>query len=165
MYAIKMNRVLIIGCPGSGKTTFAKRLKEKNHLPLYHLDLIWHKADKTHISRDVFDARLDAILAEEKWMIDGHYQRTLEKRLIQCDTVFLFDLPYEICLSGAMNRVGQKRDELPWQETEFDEALKREIERFPFEKRPKVYDLLEKYKHKQTIIFRDRESADAFLNG
>ena len=53
-----MQRVMIIGCPGAGKSTFARALAEKTGLPLIHLDLIWHKPDRTHISRDEFDLRL-----------------------------------------------------------------------------------------------------------
>lgn len=46
-----MKRVIVIGCPGSGKTTFAEKLNKRTGLPLYYLDAIWHNPDKTHISR------------------------------------------------------------------------------------------------------------------
>ena len=53
-----MKKVIVIGCPGSGKTTFAEKLQEKTNLPLYYLDAIWHKPDKTHIPREEFDKRI-----------------------------------------------------------------------------------------------------------
>ena len=37
-----MKRVIVIGCPGSGKTTFAEKLHKNTGLPLFHLDAIWH---------------------------------------------------------------------------------------------------------------------------
>ena len=79
-----MKKVIVIGCPGSGKTTFSQRLSEKTGLPLFHLDAIWHKPDKTHITREEFDARLSDIFARDLWIIDGNYQRTLERRLLAC---------------------------------------------------------------------------------
>ena len=53
-----MKRVIVIGCPGSGKTTFAEKLHKNTGLPLYYLDAIWHKPDKSHISREEFDQRI-----------------------------------------------------------------------------------------------------------
>ena len=91
-----MNKIIVIGCPGSGKTTFSEKLRDVTKLPLFYLDAIWHKADRTHISRDEFDARLSEILSLDSWIIDGNYSRTLERRISACDTVFLFDLPTEV---------------------------------------------------------------------
>lgn len=51
-----MKKMIVIGCPGSGKTTFAVKLNEITGLPLYHPDAVWHNPDKTHISREEFDA-------------------------------------------------------------------------------------------------------------
>ncbi len=158
-----MQKVIVIGCPGSGKTTFAVKLKEKTGLPLYHLDAIWHKPDKTHISREEYDARLGEILFQDAWIIDGNYSRTLERRMAECDTVFLFDLPVEVCLAGAISRIGKKRCEMPWIETELDPEFEQQIKDFPSKNLPTVYALIEKYSDKKVIIFKSRAEADAFL--
>lgn len=159
-----MKKVIVIGCPGSGKTTFAEKLNQGTGLPLYYLDAIWHKPDKTHISRDVFDERIGEIFNTAEWIIDGNYNRTIETRLKQCDTVFLFDLPAEVCLQGATERLGKGRYDLPWIENELDPEFESFIKDFSKTSLPKIYGLIEKYKNdKQIIIFNSREEADRFL--
>lgn len=159
-----MKKIIVIGCPGAGKTTFAEKLRDKTGLSLFYLDAIWHKPDRTHISREEYDARLSEILALDSWIIDGNYSRTLEARIAACDTVFLFDLPVEVCTEGAISRLGKARYDMPWIDTELDPRLKKEIEDFPSKNLPCIYALLDKYKEgKSFVIFKSREDADDFL--
>ena len=158
-----MNKIIVIGCPGSGKTTFSEKLRNKTGLPLFYLDAIWHKPDRTHISREEYDARLAEILELESWIIDGNYSRTMEQRIISCDTVVLFDLSTEDCLYGAISRLGKERYDMPWIDKELDPGLEREIKEFPFKNLPSIYALLEKYSNKNIIIFKSREEADRFI--
>lgn len=160
-----MKKVIVIGCPGSGKTTFAEKLHKETSIPLFYLDAIWHKSDRTHISREEFDTRIKEIFALDKWIIDGNYSRTIEARLKECDTVFLFDLPTEICLQGATERLGKGRYDMPWIDTELDLRLRQEIETFAGEKLPFIYNLLDKYRqNREIIIFKSRKDADDFIN-
>ena len=159
-----MKKVIVIGCPGSGKTTFSIKLHELTGLPLYHLDAIWHKPDKTHIPREEFDKKASEIFVTPEWIIDGNYGRTIETRIQNCDTVFLFDLPTEVCLQGARDRIGKGRYDLPWLETEFDPEFEEFIKEFPKTTLLKIYEFIEKYKsQKQVVIFRSREEADEYL--
>ena len=158
-------KIIVIGCPGSGKTTFAEKLSKIMGLPLFYLDAIWHKPDRNHISREDFDKRLAEISKMHGWIIDGNYSRTLEKRIKMSDTIILFDLPTEVCLQGATDRLGKERYDVPWIDTELDPKLKTEIEEFPFKTLPAIYTLLDKYREKkQIIIFKSREQADWFLS-
>ena len=93
----------------------------------------------------------------------GNYSRTLERRMAECDMVFLFDLPVEVCLAGAISRIGKKRSEMPWIEAELDPEFEQQIKDFPSKNLPIVYTLIEKYNDKKVIIFKSRAEADAFL--
>ncbi len=160
-----MKKVIVIGCPGSGKTTFSEKLNKCKGLPLYYLDAIWHKPDKTHISRDEFDERIRDIFNTSEWIIDGNYNRTIEIRLQQCDTVFLFDLPTDVCIQGAKERLGKGRYDLPWIEKELDPEFEGFIKDFAEKSLPKIYNLIEKYKaEKDIVIFKSREEADDYIN-
>ena len=102
-------KAIIIGCPGAGKSTFARILSDKTHLPLYYLDMLWHKPDRTTVDRITFDKKLKKITLKDKWIIDGNYGRTLEMRIQACETIFLLDFPVEECLAGAESRIGKQR--------------------------------------------------------
>ena len=161
-----MKKVIVIGCPGSGKSTFSRKLRDKTGLPLFYLDTIWHKADKTTVSREEFDLALEGILAKEFYIIDGNYSRTLERRFKDCDTVVFMDIPISECLNGAMERIGKVREEMPWIETELSPDFREWIETFPDRDAPKILSLIEKYKNEKKIfIFRSHAETDEFLDG
>jgi adenylate kinase family enzyme len=159
-----MRRIIVIGSPGAGKSTFARQLRDKLNLPLYYLDMLWHLPDGTNISKEMLDQKLMHILTTESWIIDGNYNRTMEMRLEYCDTVFLLDFPLEVCLAGAKERIGKKREDLPWIEEEFDEEFKQWIMDFPETKLPEIYKLLKQYEEgKEIHIFHSREDANNFI--
>ncbi len=160
-----MKKVIIIGCPGAGKSTFARKLHKAMGLPLYYLDMLWHKPDKTNYTREEFDRSLAKIMEQDEWIIDGNYIRTLEMRLKTCDTVFLLDFPTEMCLKSVENRIGAKREDMPWAETEIDEEFRQWILDFPKDQLPKIYNLLDKYKESvQIVVFKTREEAENYAN-
>ncbi len=160
-----MKKIVIIGCPGSGKSYFSKKLKEKLNIPLYHLDMIWNKEDKTTLTREEFVVKLQKIFNTESWIMDGNYQRTLDLRISNSDTVILLDYPLDVCLNGATSRVGIKRDDMPWKEDKLDENFKQYIIKFSENNLPEIYTILEKYKDsKEIIIFKSRKEADNYLN-
>ena len=159
-----MKRVIVIGCPGSGKSTFAKALHSKTRLPLTHLDMLFWNADKTTVEKDVFMQRLQAVLRQEAWILDGNFSSTLAMRMQECDTVFFLDYPVEVCLAGVRSRIGTVRTDIPWMETEEDPEFMEYIRNFSGGHREQILELLDKYQGKEIHIFATREDADSFLS-
>ncbi|MBO4419073.1 MAG: adenylate kinase [Oscillospiraceae bacterium] len=157
-------RILVLGCSGAGKSVFARRLREKTGLPLIHLDNIWWKPDRTHISRVEFDRRLAEILAGESWILDGNYSRTYEPRIQACDTVIFLDYSEETCMRGITERVGEDRPDIPWTEQTLDPELVELVRTFRSDARPRLLALLAQYPEKRVVSFRSRDKAEAWLS-
>ena len=160
-----MKKVIVIGCPGSGKSTVSRALHNKTGIPLYHLDMMYWNADKTTVEKSVFLERLSVVLEKDEWIIDGNYGSTMELRMAACDTVIFLDYPLEVCLDGIKERRGKPRSDMPWIETEEDAEFIEFIKNYNEQQKPKVLELLEKYSDRNIIIFKSREQSDAFLNG
>ncbi|MFO7942293.1 MAG: hypothetical protein R6U92_06625 [Bacillota bacterium] len=104
-----MDRIAVIGSPGSGKSTLSRRLGNILGLPVYHLDRIywnpgWEATPKVQFSRHHRE-----ILELPRWIIDGHYAWTLRERLEAADTVIYLDYPRLLCLKRALGRVFRPR--------------------------------------------------------
>ena len=158
-----MKKVIVIGCPGSGKSTFSLRLHERSGIPLYHLDMMYWNADKTTVSKEVFLSRLEEVLCTESWIIDGNYSSTLEMRISECDTVIFLDYPLEVCLSGILERRGKPRSDMPWVETEEDLEFMDFIRSFNESQRPVILELFRSHADKNIIVFKSRDEASRYF--
>lgn len=158
-----MNKVIIIGCPGSGKSTFGRKLKEITGLPLYHLDMMYWNEDRTTVSKEVFVDRLCKVMDKSQWIIDGNYSGSMEMRIKECDTVFFLDYPTEVCIEGVESRRGKPRPDMPWFENDTDEDFISFINDFNSKSRPKIVELLKKYSSKNIFVFHSREESENFL--
>ena len=159
-----MKRAIVIGCPGAGKSTFSRKLSAKTGLPLHYLDVIWHLPDRTTLSREEFVERLQGIMSGDQWIIDGNYMHTLPMRLNRCDTVFFFDLPLDLCLAGAEERLGKRCEDMPWTDNEMNPEFRQWIVNFPEQQLPVICKLLsERINDVNVYIFRSRTEADNFI--
>lgn len=160
-----MKKIMIIGCPGSGKSTFAKSLHKRTGIPLFHLDMLFWNKDKTTVETSIFLERLQQIFREDAWIIDGNYRSTMELRMRQCDTVMFLDYPLELCLNGIRERKGKPRSDMPWIESDEEDAeFVGFIKSYNSQCRPDVLKLLEKYPEKEIYVFSNRTQAEDFLN-
>ncbi len=160
-----MKKVIVIGCPGSGKSVFSAALSQKTGLPLCHLDMLYWNPDRTTVSREVFDDRLNSVIESDQWIIDGNYGRTMEVRMMAADAVFFLDYPTEVCLEGIRERRGKARPDLPWIEPadEADEEFTTFVREYREKSRPRVLELLKKYSDRKIIVFHSRRESEEYL--
>ena len=160
-----MKKVIVIGCPGSGKSVFSRELHDITGLPLYHLDLIHWRKDKTFLSREELVKKINEIGETEEWIIDGNYGATMELRMSLCDTIVFLDYPTEVCLSGIESRRGKDRPDMPWveREDEIDVEFIEFVKNYNTLNRPVVLERINKFPGKNVLIFTGRKEADAFL--
>ena len=166
-----LQRVLLIGNAGAGKTTFAKKLAQKLCLPLIHLDSLYWCGDWDHLSRNEFDSALQRELEKPQWIIDGNFNRTIPHRLQYCDTVFYFDFPTITCLAGITTRtltnLGKVRSDMGGNCIEHFDVHKISLYRnaltFNKQHRKAYTELLRHADGVNVIIFKNRRQAKAFL--
>ena len=104
-----MERVLIIGSPGAGKSTLSFEVARLTGLPLIHLDRLHWKPGWVESSPDEFDGKVRAAIAGPRWVIEGNYGRTLPLRLARADTVIDLDLPRWLCVWSILRRALEHR--------------------------------------------------------
>nr|MBP3599254.1 deoxynucleoside kinase [Eubacterium sp.] len=160
-----MKKIIVIGCPGSGKSTFSRTLHKRTGIPLFHLDMMYWNSDRTTVDKSVFLERLSNTIQKNEWIIDGNYGSTMELRLQACDTVIFLDYPLEVCLNGIRERRGKERTDMPWIENEDEEDAEfiEFIKNYNAQSKPQVMELLDQYSYKDIYIFKNRNEAHEFL--
>ena len=165
-----MERVMIIGCGGAGKSTLARKLGEKTGLPVVHLDQIyWEPGNWKHLEKPEFERRLAVELEKPRWILDGNFNRTMEVRLERCDTVIYLDFPRLVCLKNWLGRVIQnwghhRPDMTPGCNEWIDPEFVKWIWNFNKQNRARYYALLNDAKDKQVIILKSRRQVQKFLD-
>ena len=158
-----MEKIIVIGSPGAGKSYFSKRLASVLDLPLYHLDNLYWNENRTHISREELILKMNEIMEGDKWIIDGNYISTIELRVSRAETIFFLDFPTEVCMEGIASRVGVIRDDMPWTEDELDPEFQRFVEEFQSETKPHIDEILSRYPDKKIYRFTSREDIRRFM--
>jgi adenylate kinase family enzyme len=163
---IFVNRILVIGCPGSGKSTFSRRLSTVLSLPILHLDYIYHIDNFNQISQEAFLEKITAFCKKnDQFIIDGNYTGSLEYRIQYADTVILFDIDTKTCVSNALKRLGEpnRGDMAPgFDHTKMDDDFIDFIETFNERKFPEIKRVLSSFRG-EIIIFHNYEEMEEFL--
>ena len=164
-----MQRVLVIGSGGSGKSTVAAQLGELLKLEVHHLDKFYWRAGWVEAAPEEWIKTVTELINTESWIIDGNYSGTLELRLRKCDTIVFLDMPRVLCLWRIMKRFFLYRDGTrPDMAEGCRENLNFEfvswVWNYPRRSRPKIVKRLQAHAaEKQIIWLRSRKEVKRFL--
>ena len=98
-------RIAVVGSPGAGKSTLAIQLGQMLGLRVCHLDQLWWQPGWVEAGHEAFDAELARVVAEDEWIIDGNYSRTLDVRLSRAEAAIMLDFPRSLCMYRVLKRV------------------------------------------------------------
>jgi adenylate kinase family enzyme len=99
-----VDRIAIIGCGGSGKSSLARSLGSLLGITPVHLDGLYYDQDWKPLDKEQFAALQRDLVTVPRWIIDGNYASSLPIRLQTADTLIFLDLPGWTCLWGIAQR-------------------------------------------------------------
>ena len=164
-----VNKVVIIGSGGAGKSTFSRKLSEAIGVRVYHLDCLFWKPGWVSTPRDEWVELQREVIEQDSWIIDGNYGGTLDIRLQAADTIIFLDLPRWLCMYRIIKRYFQYRKGGRPDITEGClENLNLEFVKWVWNfRRDKRDEILRKFKeieqNKTVIILQTREEVEAYL--
>ncbi len=163
-----MERIIIIGCGGAGKSTLARKLGEMLDLPVVHLDKLFWKPGWVETTAEEFDALLAMELVKDHWIMDGNFNRTMPKRIKRCDTIIYLDFSRFACLTGVLKRIittyGKVRPDMGEGCPErIDLDFLKWVWNFNKNKRESYYKMLNEVENVETIVLKNRRAVKLFL--
>lgn len=165
-----MKKIAIIGSGGSGKSTFARKLGEKLQIEVFHLDAILWKPNWTAVSKNQQEAIQHQLVSKDQWIIDGNYNGTLDLRLNAADCIIFMDMPRKLCVYRVFKRMllyrnRQRPDMAEGCRERFDLNFLKWIWNYPRDKRPGVYQKLQRLQdHKEIVILTSSKEARNFIS-
>jgi adenylate kinase family enzyme len=163
-----MQRVLVIGSGGSGKTTVARELADVLRLPLVHLDALYWRPGWTPTPPHEWKEVVARLILEPRWVMDGNYGGTLDMRLKACSAVVFLDLPRHVCLWRVVGRSFRYRgrtrpdvapgcaERLTWEFVEW-------VWTYPKRRRANILERLKKLGDKRVFVLSSQRDVDQFL--
>jgi adenylate kinase family enzyme len=165
-----MERILVMGSSGSGKSTFVRRLSALTGLPMVSLDALFWKPGWVESDAGEFGRRVTEAAQQPRWIMDGNFiAHAGELRRSLTDAVIWFDLPTRTCMAGIVIRIagsyGRVRPEMaPGCPERIDPDFFHYVWTFRRQQRPKLLHYLDGLRTDQALIcFTNRAQADRYL--
>jgi adenylate kinase family enzyme len=168
-----MERIMILGPSGTGKTTLARRLGKLCSIKELHLDQIYWLRDWQSMEKDVFDKTMkEYFKTHRRWVIDGNYTNNehFYDRLKLADTIVLLNYSTSDALKGVIERKDKykhthRSDMAEGCNEELDQEFLQYIAFFNKGKSKFLRAIVHKYKIKDRIhIFHNRMELNKWLH-
>ena len=162
-------RILVVGCGGAGKSTFARRLANALSLPVIHLDVHYWRPGWQDPDGKEWGAQVATLAAAPEWIMDGNFSNTFDIRMPRADTLIWLDYSRSTCMRRVLWRTltgyGRSRPDLPKGCPEqFDLTFLRYVWSFPSKHRPRIVSAIDRFGGHLRVFRLERDSdADALL--
>lgn len=166
-FDILINRISIIGGSGSGKSTLANILSKELDIPVTHLDSINYNANWVEIDKNERDAIISSKANEQRWIIDGNYNKTLKERLNRADLIIWLDYSSFAYLKGVLKRIiknhNKEKPDIPGCKERLDFTFIKYVATYNRKKRPIVIELLKDIPTEKLLVFRKQKDLNKWL--
>jgi adenylate kinase family enzyme len=166
-----MNRILVIGSGGAGKSTFANRLGKILNIEVIHLDSLYWNPSWVEPPKQEWRKTIEHVIKRESWIMDGNYSGTLDLRFEACDTVIFLDIARMVCLWRVIKRAVEYRNKTRPDMAEgcperFDLEFILWVWNYKKRTKPKIVRKLNETSHNKKVIWvRSDTEAERFLAG
>lgn len=163
-------RILLIGCGGSGKSTLSRQLAKKTGLPLIHLDREFWRPGWVETPKEEWRRKVAELTDGSRWIIDGNFSGSLDIRLPRCDCILLLDYSRITCVLGVLKRwavfsFGASRPDMGEGCAEkIDPKFLKWVWQFRKKNLPKIQEKINKFPDKAVIVFQNRKQAQRWLD-
>lgn len=156
-----LDRILLVGSAGAGKSTLARQLGPALGLPVVHLDREFWRPGWVETPSEEWELRVDELVNQPRWLMDGNYSRTFEPRVVRAQAVVFLDFPRGLCIRRVLGRTlkhfGRSRPDL---REGCPERIDREywgfmlwIWNYPRRSRPRILEFMEQYREGREMLY------------
>lgn len=164
---MKYNRISIVGGSGTGKSTLCEILSKKFNLPAIHLDAINFDADWVEIDKNERDRIISTKSNEEKWIIDGNYNKTLKERFEKADLIIWLDYSTAMQLKGVLKRYlktrNNERPEIPGCKERLNLKFLKYVVTYNKNKRKIIVEYLKDIPKDKVLVFKKQKDLNKWL--
>ncbi|WED44450.1 GNAT family N-acetyltransferase [Legionella cardiaca] len=146
------NRIMIIGKPGSGKSTFALTLKRKLGLPVFHLDKFFFTANWVERNHDEFLSIQKALIAKTFWIIDGNSTQSFELRYRETDLCLYFNFPRWLCYWRIFKRFFKRNVSIDDRPSGCNNTIRWSLLKYLWNYETRVSSILKKLREQYTHV-------------
>ncbi|MBW4077047.1 MAG: hypothetical protein HIU84_00755 [Acidobacteria bacterium] len=150
-----MQRIAIVGSPGSGKTRLARAMSERTGIALISLDHKYWKPGWRETPDEQWRAIHTELTLRDRWIMDGTYVDTIDDRLDMADTVISLQYRRARCMLRVLRRIVAhygKDVQAPGCPEKMSIEFLRYVWHFPLDQQPLIEASIHRHSSTLTVV-------------